>query len=1213
MKVCSAARVKGKEAHFFPWPSERNKPVFSALKNSEKVFNFSLLPKLFTFLQSLSQAAALWSFNVHSQLLDNPCSPTESWLPAPRYSTFFVSEDVPVTGATQKEKRWKTWSSEKENMMYKSNVPQRSSVSTFNYLFSPSISHLRNSTRRWRVSHAGESSRFPPVVFSPSFEGFYTSMYTRRRYVSSVSSGFNSNSNGSSNGNHSNIGSGTSHRHTLGNPSSHAHSSGSSGSYAVRGSGKGNSSSVANGGTLSNTSSSISGMPTHAKSSASLLHAAPGASGGMQRATTVNTGTGRVAGMGSGGSNTTLSSSTMASSSYHNNTANSSSISSGGGTGNKGNVPSSSSAHLAASEAKGLREGATKISSKKKAKASKRRLLRKKSSIRGLLRTRRRPATASTKKKEMKNILRKKGTLSSGTREGGKGVRAMTERPREMTASGARAPRSVSSLSSISTVSKSTVLPAKFTAGKSSSTSLPSLSSRSPVKKITGKSSRGDIGGGMGVSASLPVNSSSTSASPHSSLILSASSSGVSSTPSSSTSGKRRKLRIRRRQGMGVINSPASKNKIHHRRRRHHRHPNSPTSSNNPCTITSRKKKNSSTSSVLKKKRKKISICVLSSSYKGTGSETADYDNYVCTPAHYIEKRNRNKYRFTNVEVEKNDVYRMIRELISSQKYDLFFNLCDGGRDEKRAGVEVVHALEDFNAAFTGSDSRRFEPSKVDMKLLVNASGVRVPNYALLKKVEGLAKRCCHLRFPVIVKHLTGYASVGIQKDNLCHNIDQLRTKVTSFVSRFNHALVEEFIVGREGTVLATADPNSSSGVKVFRPLMFNFLSGPDDFAYFDKKWKVEVNESSHSLLPLSDPAYPGIINMARNAFHFILNGVGYGRVDFRIDEQSNEPVFLEINPNCGMWYNEKDGGDYADLMVLADPQWTHEKFFYSSMKQAMKQQAVHKPWYLVSQDKNGMFTTRATRTVPAQHCLFGNLSDPVPVLVKSLFKLKGSLPMIAATSAACSTGHEKVKDGEALGIVQSSDPKGLVSSSTCASSSLSTSAPSSEEEEDALSNTVSCVVIRADGRRHAMVTIRHSCEPNMQFIHGQTLVCATKRPISVGEELSIDYGTLRDGNMPCFSCTCGTKNCRSIIFPTPATPRTIEEKAMRKILREKKKQWLKEKEEREAEKILKKRSRNSSSPSTVNQHPHHSGTSLSASHTSTSSGGEGSGVGPST
>ncbi|EPY32699.1 hypothetical protein STCU_02738 [Strigomonas culicis] len=453
----------------------------------------------------------------------------------------------------------------------------------------------------------------------------------------------------------------------------------------------------------------------------------------------------------------------------------------------------------------------------------------------------------------------------------------------------------------------------------------------------------------------------------------------------------------------------------------------------------------------------------------------------------------------------------MVRELVTSGKYDLFFNLCDGGRDEKRAGVDVVQALEEMNAAFTGSDSHSFEPSKIDMKLMVGSSGVRVPNFVLLENAESLAKKCRHLRFPVIVKHLSGYASVGIHKDNRCENLEQLKTKVVRFVKEFNHALVEEFIVGREGTVLACADAQSPHGVKVFRPLMFHFLDSGDDFAYFDKKWTMECNEKAYGFLPAEDPAYAGIIDMARNAYRNIMSCVGYGRVDFRIDDKNGEPVFLEINPNCGMWYSEKDGGDFADVMVRGDPTWNHERFLQNAISRALREQAARKPWYFISHDKHGQFSTRASRNVPAGKCLFGDAVHPIPVVSRALFKVGEDSP------------------------------------------------------------SVGCVVCRADGI-HEAVAIRHSCEPNMQFVHGRTLLFAAKRNINVGEELTVDYATLRDEAMPHFACGCGTKNCRSVIFAVPAMPRTVEVKTMRKMLREKKRIWVKEKVDREAEQLLRKK-----------------------------------------
>ncbi|CAJ1027752.1 putative D-ala D-ala ligase C-terminus/SET domain containing protein [Leishmania utingensis] len=516
------------------------------------------------------------------------------------------------------------------------------------------------------------------------------------------------------------------------------------------------------------------------------------------------------------------------------------------------------------------------------------------------------------------------------------------------------------------------------------------------------------------------------------------------------------------------------------------------------------------------KKRKRIRICVLSSSYDGTDSATASVDNYWCTPQHYM-KKDRHKYSFADVSMKKIDSYRTVRKLVTSNKYDVFFNLCDGGRDEKRAGVDVVEALEEQNAAFTGTDSRGFEPSKIDMKLMVGSSGVKVPNFVLLNDEESLAKKCRHLKFPVIVKHLSGYASVGIHKENRCDTLDQLRTRVRGFIKEYNHALVEEFIRGREGTVLACADPGSPFGVKVFKPLMFSFLQSSDDFAYFEKKWTMECGDQAYGFLASSDPAYPAITEMARNAFKYIMNGVGYGRVDFRIDELTGAPYFLEINPNCGMWYAPKDGGDFADVMVEGDPHWNHERFVANAVARALRDQAARKPWYFISHDRNGQFTTRASKTVAAGKCLFGDAVHPIPVVAKSLYKL-------------------------------------------------------GEEEP-----TVGCVICRGDGI-HQAVALRHSCEPNMSFVHGRTLLFAAKRPINVGEELTVDYATLRDESMPHFVCSCGTENCRSVIFPMPAMPRTVEAKAMKRLLREKKQVWMKEKADREVERILKKRSSRASS-----------------------------------
>ncbi|AAZ10221.1 ATP-grasp domain containing protein, putative [Trypanosoma equiperdum] len=546
--------------------------------------------------------------------------------------------------------------------------------------------------------------------------------------------------------------------------------------------------------------------------------------------------------------------------------------------------------------------------------------------------------------------------------------------------------------------------------------------------------------------------------------------------------------------------------------------------------------------------KKQLRVCVLNSSYEGTNSVTAEMDNYHCSPAHRVRK-DKNRYSFTEVAVRKDDAYRQVRELVTSNNFDVFFNLCDGGKDEKRAGIDVLEALEEHNAAFTGTDSRSFEPSKIDMKVLVAGAGVNTPNFVLLDKTEGLAKKCRHLRFPVIVKHLSGYASVGINKDNRCDTLDELKVKVGTFLKEFNHALVEEFIRGREGTVLACADSGSPHGVKVFRPLMFNFLQNEDDFAYFDKKWSMECNDEACSFLPHNDPAYPRIIDMARNAFQHIMNGVGYGRVDFRIDPKG-DVYFLEINPNCGMWYSEKDGGDFADLMVVGDKSWDHDRFVDNAVNRAVREQKARRPWYFISHDSRGNFSSKASRTVRPGKALFSDAAHTVPVIAQAVYKL----------------GEE--------------DP------------------------------VVGCVILRGD-RLHQAVAIRHSCEPNMHFLQGRTLTLVSKRTINSGEELTVDYATLCDERMPPFACSCGTRNCRSVIFPSPPTPRVLEGRGVRQMLREKKEAWNKQKADREAERMLKKRSSSGRNGGQSSQHAgaHSTASNSSASSGSSAPGGSGSSV----
>ena len=67
-----------------------------------------------------------------------------------------------------------------------------------------------------------------------------------------------------------------------------------------------------------------------------------------------------------------------------------------------------------------------------------------------------------------------------------------------------------------------------------------------------------------------------------------------------------------------------------------------------------------------------------------------------------------------------------------------------------------------------------------------------------------------------------------------------------------------------------------------------------------------------------------------------------------------------------------------------------------------------------------------------------------------------------------------------------------------------------------------------------------HSCDANTA-LDGLDIVA--RRPIAVGEELTLDYGTFLDERGEAFDCACGATNCRGRITGTPGNSTTSRER----------------------------------------------------------------------
>jgi D-alanine-D-alanine ligase len=208
------------------------------------------------------------------------------------------------------------------------------------------------------------------------------------------------------------------------------------------------------------------------------------------------------------------------------------------------------------------------------------------------------------------------------------------------------------------------------------------------------------------------------------------------------------------------------------------------------------------------------------------------------------------------------------------------------------------------------------------------------------------------------------------------------------------------------------------------------------------------------------------------------LNGSGYARCDLRLDAHGT-PQMLEINPNCGVFYEPKDAGS-ADFILLNDP-GGHRAFLDTIMRAGIKRQSRRrKPW-IIRTDRSGNAHTEARVAIPE-----GALIEP----------FEERAQWLVTKSHQERNWDLREKDWFARYAW-----------------------PLTDEVYVAWSKDPS------DWK-----PINHSCNPNA-WLNGLDVVA--RRAIAPGEEITLDYATFYNENMPSFACSCGASDCRGTIRGT--------------------------------------------------------------------------------
>jgi D-alanine-D-alanine ligase len=260
--------------------------------------------------------------------------------------------------------------------------------------------------------------------------------------------------------------------------------------------------------------------------------------------------------------------------------------------------------------------------------------------------------------------------------------------------------------------------------------------------------------------------------------------------------------------------------------------------------------------------------------------------------------------------------------LLQKSKINIALNLCDGDEVNGTPGISVINALKKNNIIYTGADHFFFDitTSKIPMKKAFDNSSVATPKWSVLHD-EDTYDNIFELGKLLIVKPAVSGGSMGLTTKNVVENMHQLKDVVKALKKGYHGwkldidgIFVETYISGREFTSFIVGSYNDEENLLYYTPVERKFheaLPEKEKFLSFDRLWETYETEAAMPneayvydyQIPETD-LYEAIKKISIEAYKAV-RGMGYGRVDIRMDTSNNKLYVLEVNAQSGISEDE--------------------------------------------------------------------------------------------------------------------------------------------------------------------------------------------------------------------------------------------------------------------------------------------------------------------
>jgi len=263
-----------------------------------------------------------------------------------------------------------------------------------------------------------------------------------------------------------------------------------------------------------------------------------------------------------------------------------------------------------------------------------------------------------------------------------------------------------------------------------------------------------------------------------------------------------------------------------------------------------------------------------------------------------IQKRLKKYYTQVETLAVDRDVQKIINS-INSYSPDVIFNFVESVEGVASYEYCMAGIYELLGYEYTGCDPISLGNclNKARTKDILNAFGIRTPNYLQLKPHARFTKKDIALDYPIILKLMSEDASIGISEYSVVNNYTELRRQFVFLSDTYNEEIIlEEYIQGRELNIAVLGD-------KVLPISEIDFSGLPSDLpkiVTYDGKWIENSLYYNHTkpVCPANINAQiqKRINNIAVQAFK-ALTCRDYARVDIRLDKRGI-PYVIEVNPN---------------------------------------------------------------------------------------------------------------------------------------------------------------------------------------------------------------------------------------------------------------------------------------------------------------------------